>query len=245
MKYHTNFILLFLIGILFSSCSRTQLLVSTFENDITGIQPNTELPGDPVGDVIRYDNVIAPRIRVQNSTISGEKALHFTQVPLIPYPPETRVWLNFRGASTSSDKKLRFSWTAQHQNAVDPDEYVLIELSDGAAKTIARFYFYADGTIKRVEDIDSDRKRDLGKVDPTLRHVVFVEVDVRAKTYKLDVITAATNSNISRDALPFNYSDFTVNSTNPINPTLSFRLDNGGNDRRKYIIEGVEISQEN
>ncbi|MGM9507159.1 hypothetical protein ACS5NO_05520 [Larkinella sp. GY13] len=69
-----------LAGIVLSSCSRTQLLRSTFENDAVGSQPNLELPGDPVGDRMQYQDVIAPRIRVQNSTIAGEKALHFSQI---------------------------------------------------------------------------------------------------------------------------------------------------------------------
>jgi hypothetical protein len=245
MKNKISAPVLLLAGIILSSCSRTILLQSTFENDRVGSQPDRTLPGDPVGDMIRYDEAIAPRIRVQNSTTSGEKALHFTQIPFSNSVSEQRVWLNFRGASTSSDKKLRFSWTGQHQNGGFSDQYVMVELSDGGIKTIARLYFYGDGTIKRVEDINSDRQRELGKVDPSLRHVVFVEANVRTNTYKLDIVTATGTTNISRDGLPFNSGDFSINSTNPINPGVHFRLDNGGNERRKYIIESVEISQEN
>jgi hypothetical protein len=56
--------------------SEGKILTATFEViPLMGCLPN--LPGDPSGDAIEYHNTIQPRLKVQNSSISGSKAAEF------------------------------------------------------------------------------------------------------------------------------------------------------------------------
>jgi len=72
---------------LLSACQSTKILTATFEADAINSPPAKDLPGDPSGDAIEYHNAVAPLLKVQNSAISGSKALHYTALTVNNPPP--------------------------------------------------------------------------------------------------------------------------------------------------------------
>ena len=89
--------LIVLVTLLGWSCKSSKILKATFEGDPINGLPAKNLPGDPSGDVIDYHDAIQPRLKVQNSTIAGAKALIFTFNPLTnpnnpPTLSESRLW---------------------------------------------------------------------------------------------------------------------------------------------------------
>ena len=76
-----TFSLIVLVSLLGWSCKSSKILTATFEGDPVNGLPAKNLPGDPSGDAIEYHDAIQPRLKVQNSTIAGSKALNFTFNP--------------------------------------------------------------------------------------------------------------------------------------------------------------------
>ncbi|MGM9507160.1 hypothetical protein ACS5NO_05525 [Larkinella sp. GY13] len=110
---------------------------------------------------------------------------------------------------------------------------------------MVRLYFYGNGNIKSVSDIATDAGTTNEKpIDLKKAHAVFVEIDLRTKKYDLNIVTADNTINLRTQPLA------TLSGTMqaypiPFNPKIAFRLDQGVSDYRKYILESVEISQEN
>ena len=82
---------------LLSACQSTKILTATFEADAIDSPPAKSLPADPEGDVIEYQKRIAPVLKVQNSAISGYKALHYTALTINNPPPVSARYLSFKG----------------------------------------------------------------------------------------------------------------------------------------------------
>ncbi|GAB3313719.1 hypothetical protein GCM10027299_00980 [Larkinella ripae] len=243
MKNKVNIFWLLVTAFILCSCGRTKVLVATFENDSVGAEPNTTLPGDPVGDMIRYDRSMAPRIRVQNSVIAGDKALHISQIPISGQPTRHTGWVEFIGIPITSDRKLLFSWAAQYHNTGFLEEFVQTDITNGAGIVLVRLYFYGNDSVKNVSDISTDEGRVSRPINLKKEHSVFVEIDLRTKTYNLNIITADSTVNLPNQPLA------TIGGTRPpyavpFNPKVAFQLDQGQSENRKYILEGVDISQE-
>ena len=101
MKKFT-FSLIMLASLLGWSCKSSKILEATFEGDSVNGLPAKNLPGDPSGDAIGYHDDIQTRLKVQNSTISGSKALIYTFTPVTnPNNPPTlsQQYLSFKGSS--------------------------------------------------------------------------------------------------------------------------------------------------
>ena len=85
IKYAVPVILF--IGFTASSCST--LLKATFESDAIGSPPAADLPGSPSGDIIEFNAAMTPQLKVQNSAISGDKALFYSNAAVSDPPPVT------------------------------------------------------------------------------------------------------------------------------------------------------------
>ena len=104
--------------------------------------PAKNLVGAPSGDSIVYIDAIEPRLSVQNSTLSGYKALYFAQIPVDTLPPDACQWLSFKGIGTDLTQTLEFSFTGKN-NGAD----MSIELGDGDGHPMARMRIEGSGAV--------------------------------------------------------------------------------------------------
>ena len=141
MKKLKIFLFLLVATLGSSSCSKTKILSATFETDPVNGLPAKNLVGAPSGDSIVYIDAIEPRLSVQNSTLSGYKALYFAQIPVDTLPPDASQWLSFKGIGTDLTQTLEFSFTGKN-NGAD----MSIELSDGDGHPMARMRI---GAVRR------------------------------------------------------------------------------------------------
>jgi hypothetical protein len=230
----STFSLIVLVSLLGWSCESSKILTATFEGDPVDGLPAKNLPGDPSGDAIGYHDDIQPRLKVQNSTISGSKALIFTFNPLPnPNDPPTlsEQYLNFKGIGTDLTETIWFTHTGQNNGAP-----VLIAVSDGHANLIAMMRISPNGNVALADDYTNV----IGSVGNGVHTVVFT-VTTSALKYNVTVfpesgpaITAENKPMITNNPLYFN---------NPAHPTLSFFLEGSVPNGNSYAIGSVTISR--
>jgi hypothetical protein len=227
-------ILFFMAMVSFLGWSCSRILNATFESDALNTVPATDLPGAPAGDVIDFHPAISTRLKVQNSTISGSKALHFIHDPIADPPPLSSQWLNFKGVGTDLTKTLWFVHTGQN-NGVN----VSIDVSDGHGHLMARMLIQVNGEVALSENLGDNYSNVIGNVGSGKHTVIFT---VFASTLKYNVsilkesgpaITAENLPMITTDPLAFN---------NPAHPMLSF-LHNDITNGNNYAIGSVYISR--
>lgn len=214
-----------------SSCS--EILTATFEDDAINNPPATDLPGSPTGDVIQFNPAMEPQLRVQNSDISGSKALFYTDVEINNPPPVSDRWINFKAKGTSLTETLWFRHTGENMGAT-----VMIDVSDGHLHVIARMRIAFDGEVGLSTSINDGYSDVIGNLGSGAHTVVFT---IFPSTLKYNVtivqpsgptITATNKPMITDDASSF---------SNPAHPTLSF-LQSGGSGNT-YVIGSVSISR--
>jgi hypothetical protein len=215
------------------SCSTSKILSATFEGDAVGALPAINPPEDPSGDAIEFNTGIAPRLRVQNSTISGSKALFFTHNSLTSPPPRTAEWLTFKGIETDLTQTLWYTYVGQNMGTA-----VSIDLTDGHANLIARMRISSNGDVGLARTIEDAAYSDvIGNVG-TGTHTVVFTTTTSSLRYNVNIykegapaIIAENRPMITTNPLSFN---------NPARPSLSF-IHNGSPDGHSYVIGLVEI----
>ncbi len=228
------FSLIVLVSLLGWSCESSKILTATFEGDPINGLPAKNLPGDPSGDAISYHDDIQPRLKVQNSTISGSKALIFTFTPVTnPNDPPTlsQQYLSFNGIGTDLTETIWFTYTGQNKGAA-----MLITVSDGP-NTIAWMRISPNGDVALADDFTNV----IGSVGNGVHTVVFT-VTTSALKYNVTVfpesgpaITAENKPMITTNPLVFN---------NPAHPMLGFLHEGWTPDGySSYAIGSVTISR--
>ena len=230
--------LIVLVSLLGWSCKSSKILKATFEGDPINGLPAKNLPGDPSGDVIDYHDAIQPRLKVQNSTIAGAKALIFTFNPLTnPNNPPTlsEQWLGFKGIGTDLTETIWFTYVGQNNGAT-----VLIDVDDGHAHIIARMRISPNGDVALAQNLMDNYTNVIGNVGSGVHTVVFT-VTTSSLKYNVSVfpssgpaITAENKPMITQNPLYFN---------NPAHPQLSFLHDGSVPTGNSYAIGSVDISR--
>jgi hypothetical protein len=106
MKKLSFYALAIVVCCMTCSCESSKILTATFEADAVNSPPAKNLPGDPSGDSIEYHDAVAPLLKVQNSGISGSKALHYTMLAINNPPPQTEQYVSFKGVGTDLTETL-------------------------------------------------------------------------------------------------------------------------------------------
>lgn len=227
--------LIMLVSLFGWSCKSSKILTATFEGDPVNGLPAKNLPGDPSGDVIEYHDAIQPRLKVQNSTIAGSKALNFTFNPINNPPTLSAQWLSFKGIGTNLTETLWFTHVGKNNGAT-----VLIDVSDGHAHLMARMRINPNGDVGLAQNIGDDYTNAIGNVGLGVHTVVFT---VTTSTLKYNVtifpesgpaITAENKPMITDNPLYFN---------NPAHPMLSFLHQGSVPTGNSYAIGSVTISR--
>ncbi len=225
------FPLVVFVGCLTASCS--EILTATFEDDAINSPPATDLPGSPRGDIIQFNPVMQPQLKVQNSDISGSKALHYTHVSIEDPPPVSDQWLSFRGIGTDLTETLWFRHTAENMGAT-----ILIDLSDGHVHLMARMRIKSDGEVGLATVINDQYSDVIGNLASGVHTVIFTAFPGTLR-YNVSIIqesgptiTASNKPMITDNVLRFN---------NPAHPMLSFL--HSGSLGNTYAIGSVSISR--
>ena len=229
-----KFSLIVLASLLGWSCESSKILTATFEGDAINGLPAKNLPGDPSGDEITYHDAIQPRLKVQNSTISGSKALIFTFNPLPdPNNPPTlsQQYLSFKGIGTDLTETIWFTYTGQNNGAA-----MLISVSDGHASTMAFMRISPNGDVALADDYTNV----IGSVGNGVHTVVFT-VTTSALKYNVTIIpesgpaiTAENKPMVTNNPLFFH---------NPAHPSIGFLLEGSVPNGNSYAIGSVTISR--
>jgi hypothetical protein len=233
------FLFLSLPCLFLGSCRSSDLLNATFETDTIGNRPETNLPGDPTGDVIRYNAAIANQLVVQTSGTAGEKALHFRNAPISGDISGHNKWLNFRGINSDLATTLWFTHSGSFTGATGD---VLIDVSDGYGGLIARMRIKANGEVALARTIlDAAYSDVLGTLSGAGHTIVFTATVSELKynvtifqTGGVSIPPASDRPMITTNRLHFR---------NPTNPSISFMHHGGANINHRYIIESVVISK--
>jgi hypothetical protein len=218
------------------SCKSSKILSAGFEGDVINNPPTKNLSGDPSGDEITYHAGLEPQLKVQNSTIAGSKALHFTNVPVV-LPPGNNRWLSFRGIGTDLTQTLWFTHTGQNTGAMY-DLY--IDVSDGYGHLMARMLIKPNGDVGLAKNLADYYTDIIGNIGSKVHTMIFT-VTTSSLTYNVTIlpttgsaITAENKPMITTNPLSFN---------NPANPTLSFSHSDEDGSTHTYAIGGVSISR--
>lgn len=215
------------------SCRSTTILSAKFESDAVGSLPIKDLPNNPVGDSVKYESVLEPRIRIV--AYGDTKALTFTQVNTLGLTAHNQ-FLSFKGIATSFAKPLWFLFTASHSGSGGD---LMIDLSDGFANLIARFYLSANGTLSVVQHLARDERRELGNIHPNESFNFQFYLDMSGGNYRLNVYKSSGDIAVD-DLRPF-FNPLTYR--NPANPMISMRYLDGSSPDRKYVIEDIAITR--
>ena len=229
-----TFSLIVLVSLLGWACKSSKILTATFESDPINGLPAKNLPGDPSGDVIGYHDAIQPRLKVQNSTISGLKALIFTFNPLTnPNNPPTlsQQYLNFTGIATDLTETLWFTHTGQNNGAP-----VLIAVADGHAHLFAMMRISPNGNVALADDFTNV----IGSVGNGVHTVVFT-VTPSALKYNVTVFPESGPAIIAENKPML--TDNLLYFNNPAHPSLGFLLDGSVPNGTSYAIGSVSISR--
>lgn len=214
-----------------SSCS--EILNATFDEDAVGGPPVTDLPGSPSGDVLQFNSAMQPQLRVQNSDISGSKALHYTAVAINNPPPVSDQWISFKGIGTDLTETVWFRHTAENSGST-----VLIDVSDGHVHLMARMRITSDGEVGLSTAINDNYSDVIGTLGSGVHTVIFTTFPSTLR-YNVTIIqsagrtiTATNKRMITDNVLSFN---------NPAHPMLSFL--HSGFSGNTYAIGSVSISR--
>ncbi len=221
---------------MFSACKTTRLLTASFESDAIGSSPNKTLPGDPSGDEIGFNSIIIPQLKVQSSTISGSKALFYTNVATDPITASAR-WISFKGAPTDLSKTVWFMYAAQN---INPAQDVTVDLTDGYSAAIARLRIQPDGTVSIATDNTYLNYEDIGNVGTQVHTVIFT-TSLVTKKYNVTIFRQSGPA-ITVENKPFMQQNATL-FKNPARPTISF-THSGTASSHTYAIGIVSISKE-
>ncbi len=221
---------------LVSSCKSSKILTATFEADAINSPPAKNLPGDPAGDVIQYHDAVQPLLKVQNSAISGSKALHYTTLTINNPPPLSSRYLSFKGIGTDLTETLWFTHTGQNDGST-----IHIDVSDGHVHLMARMRISPNGDVGLATNInDGNYTNIIGNVGSETHTIVFT---ASPSTLKYNVtIIKETGPAITAENKPM-ITDNVSLFNNPANPTLSFLHPDNIASNSTYAIGSVTITR--
>jgi hypothetical protein len=218
------------------SCKTSTILEATFEGDAVNNPPATDLPGAPSGDVIEYHADMTPQLKVQNSTLAGSKALHFTNVS-IPDVPGHQRWLSFKGIGTDLTKTIWFTHTGQNTGA---SQDLHIYISDGHAHVIAMMRIASNGQVALAKNIADSFTDVIGNIGSQSHTIIFT---VSASTLKYNVTILTPNGpTITAENKPM-ITDSQLSFNNPAHPELSIQHVETPNPSHLYAIGNVLITK--
>lgn len=223
--------IIFLIAFVASSCSK--LLTATFESDTIGSPPATNLPGGPSGDAIEFHAAMSPQLKVQNSDISGGKALFYSNAVVDNPPSVASRWISFKGASTDLTKTIWFQHTGENMGSV-----IMIDVSDGHLGLMARMRIMPDGEVGLATNINDTYSNVIGTLAPGAHTIIFTASTSSLK-YNVTIIQEA-GPNITATNKPMITQNL-LSFANPANPKLSFLQQGSGS--LTYAIGSVDISR--
>lgn len=228
-----KFALSLVVFIAFAASSCTKLLTATFESDALNSPPATNLPGAPSGDVIQFHEAVTPQLKVQSSTISGDKALFYSNAALTDPPPVASRWIAFRGTEADLTETIWFQHTGENMGSV-----IMIDVSDGHQNLIARMRIMPDGEVGLATAINDTYSDVIGDLASGSHTIIFTTMASSLK-YNVTIlqsggttITASNKPMITQNKLSF---------ANPAHPTLSFLQQGTGS--LTYAIGSVDISR--
>ncbi|MEJ1241048.1 hypothetical protein WBG78_23070 [Chryseolinea sp. T2] len=218
-----------------ASCKSTALLQASFEEDAVGSSPNKTLPGDPTGDELLYVTEMEPRLKVQNSTIAGSKALHFSLAPIADISGHQKG-ISFKGASTDLTQTVWFMFSAQNNNASSD---VYMDLSDGGGHPIARLTIHTNGDVALTRDLTYVTEDIIGNVGNEVHTIVFTTFAGELK-YNVTIFkeTGPAITVQNKNMLTTNATSF----LNPARPQISFS-NQGTSGAKIYAIGNVSITK--
>jgi hypothetical protein len=218
------------------SCKSSTILSASFEGDAVNGPPATNLPGAPSGDVIQFHNDMTPQLKVQNSTIAGSKALHFTNVSIPDVPGHDR-WLSFKGVGTDLTKTIWFTHTGQNTGA---SQDLHIYVSDGHSHVIAMMRIASDGQVALAKNIADAFTDVIGNIGSQSHTIIFT---VSASTLKYNVTILTPNGpTITAENKPM-VTDNQLSFNNPAHPMLSIQHSELSNPGHTYAIGSVSITR--
>lgn len=223
----------FIMLVAFGASSCTKLLTATFESDALNSTPATNLSGPPSGDAVVFHEAIAPQLKVQSSTISGDKALFYTNAALSDAPPVASRWLAFRGIEADLTKTIWFQHTGENLGSI-----IMIDISDGHQNLIARMRIMHDGEVGLATAINDTYSDVIGNLDSGSHTIIFTAM---ASSLKYNVtILQSSGSTITSSDKPM-ITQNKLSFANPAHPTLSFLQEGTGS--LTYAIGSVNISR--
>jgi hypothetical protein len=155
------------------SCQTTKILSASFEEDVIDAPPAKNLPGDPVGDFIGYNEVLDPSLKVKSSTISGTKALFFEYLGAVDFH-RGGGWLSFRGKETNLAETLWLWYTGEFSGARGE---IFIELTDGTGVSMTKIRIGRDGNVglpRNVNDYSTGEFPDIiGNIGSGRHTIIF------------------------------------------------------------------------
>lgn len=235
MKTFQLFLYSSLLVSLFSSCKTTAILSANFESDAVGSLPAKNIPGDPPGDEIQYGAELEPRLKVSASTSAGEKALTFSEINT-PGLTAHNQFVNFKGISSNFTEPIWFFFTGKHSGS---GERIMFDFTDGTAKIITRLYLDQSGQLSMLTAFPGTEQV-VGNIPAGVAHTLFISLNMSEGKFNLTVLKSGGNITVTdRPVLlgnPLSYS-------NPANPSISARWDDGASDTRKYVFESVSITR--
>lgn len=233
MKKLSVYLLAVVASSLMLSCKSSTILTASFEGDAINSPPATNLPGNPTGDVIEYHAAVEPQLKVQNSTISGSKALHYTNVPINNPPPLASRWVAFKGIGADLTETLWFLHTGDNIGAT-----ISIDASDGHGHLMARMRIASSGEVGLATNIADSYSDIIGNVGSGAHTVVFTMFPATLK-YNVTIIKASGPA-ITAENKPM-ITDNVLSFNNPAHPTLSFLNSEGSGGT--YAIGSVTITR--
>jgi hypothetical protein len=236
MKKLSFYALAIAVCCLVCSCESSKILSATFEADAINSPPAKNLPGDPSGDEIQYHDAVAPLLKVQNSGISGSKALHYTTLVINDPPPLAARYVSFKGIGTDLTETLWFTHTGQNMGST-----ILIFVSDGGGNSMARMRISPNGEVGLATSLnDGNYSNIIGNVGSETHTIVFtaspstLQYNVTITKETGPAITATNKPMITTNVLQFK---------NPAFPMLSFLHPDNIATGNAYAIGSVLITR--
>ncbi|MCE7041108.1 hypothetical protein [Dyadobacter sp. CY312] len=202
-----------------------------------GSTPAHDLPGDPSGDRVDFNEALAPGLKIREWNTSGTKGLEYSYVNTGSLSGH-RTWLSFRGISTNFAQTIWYIYSAKYSTVYGGD--ILTDLTDGAGTPIARMRISASGSVSLISG-DWITARVIGNIPPGAVHSVIFTVNISQSKYNLLIMSPGREAIqvTNEPMMASNPLDF----HNPANPSISFQLGEGSGQDSKYTIESIAITR--
>ncbi|MCW5557548.1 MAG: hypothetical protein KIT22_06935 [Verrucomicrobiae bacterium] len=219
-------LLLALAGVFLGGCCSSPIFRANFDADTVGALPNSNPPGNPVGDTIWSTASGDPALlSVVNDPVFSSRSVRFANTgPLIRYVGFIPI-----DASSSAEKIFAY-WAGVMGSASAPLD---IWLGDTHFATIGGIRFESGNVrVRTAAGYDT-----IGSYTPGVSHVVVLTFNRSAGTFGVSFLQGG-NSSSSTD-LPL----ITPSAAGTIRPTLYMAYLGGGSASAQYVADDIVISE--